>query len=99
MNMKDRYSTWSAFLSSYCGIAMFVSYYIAPDSPEGIIVPILMFLFYSAILAGILGLIFTFLAFNKREKGYLKLVGPVLLSLVLLSFILSFVSIMFMGED
>ncbi|WP_026909138.1 hypothetical protein [Paucisalibacillus globulus] len=97
--MKNKYSKYSAILSLYCGIAMFVSYYIAPDSPEGIIVPILMFLFYSAILAGILGLVFTFIAFLKSEKGYLKIVGPVLLSLVLLSFILSFVSIMFMGED
>ncbi|WP_042150173.1 hypothetical protein [Paucisalibacillus sp. EB02] len=97
--MNYKYSKWSAILSLYCGIAMASSYYFAPDKPEGIIVPILFFLFYSAIIAGIVGLLFTILAFNKREAGYLKMVGPVALSIVVLVFLISFVGIMFIGED
>jgi hypothetical protein len=97
--MNNKYSKWSAILSLYCGIALFVAYFFAPASPEGIIVPILMFLFFSAIITGILGFIFIIFAFNKREGGYLKIVGPVILSLVVLAFIMSFVGIIFIGED
>jgi hypothetical protein len=97
--MNHIYSRWSAILSLYCGIALASSYAFAPDTPEGFIVPVLMFLFYSAITAGILGLISTILAFYKREQGYLKLVGIVVLSIVVLVFLLSFIGLMFIGED
>ncbi|WP_096271269.1 hypothetical protein [Paucisalibacillus globulus] len=97
--MNGTLSKWSAILSLYCGIALAASYIVAPDTPEGIIVPLLMFLFYSAIIAGILALIFTMLAFYKKEEGYMKMIGPIVLSLIVLAFVISFVGIMFIGED
>ena len=93
--MSGKYSKWSAILSVICAVTIFMSYEIAPAKPEGAIKIIIQLLFFTAIITGLLSLIFSFLGFKKKEKGFLKLVAPLLVGLVILTFLVSFILMVF----
>lgn len=88
--MIKKYSTWSAILSIICAITIFTSYTIAPKQPEGMMVVFIQILFFTSIITGLLSLIFSFLGFKKNEQGFLKLVAPLIVILILLVFLISF---------
>jgi uncharacterized membrane-anchored protein len=91
--MDQKYSKWSAILSIICAITLFTSYAIAPRQPEGMIVLILKALFFTSIFSGILSLILSYLGFKNREKGFLKMIAPIVILLILLVFVFSFIAI------
>jgi len=85
------YGKWSAILGVICALTIFASYAIAPKQPEGMMVVLLQVLFFTSIITGLLGLIFSFLGFRKKEKGFLKMIAPIIVILVILTFVISFV--------
>ncbi|CAM3294055.1 hypothetical protein FITA111629_14965 [Filibacter tadaridae] len=89
--MNKKYSKWSVILSVICTITIFTSYAIAPRQPEGMMVVLLQVLFFTSIITGLLSLIFSFLGFKKKEEGFLKMIAPIIVILVLLAFVISFV--------
>ncbi|SES07638.1 hypothetical protein [Psychrobacillus sp. OK032] len=91
--MNKKYSKWSAILSTICAITIFTSYAIAPQEPEGSMVVLLKILFFTSIIAGVLSLILSYLAFNNKEEGFLKKIAPIIILLILLVFVLSFIGI------
>ncbi len=86
------YGKWSAILGVICALTIFASYAIAPKQPEGMMVVLIQVLFLTSIITGLLGLIFSFLGFRKKEKGFLKMVAPIMVLLVLLVFAFSFIA-------
>ncbi|QTN00681.1 hypothetical protein ERJ70_16115 [Sediminibacillus dalangtanensis] len=88
--MNNSYSKWSAILAIICAAAIFASYAIAPKQPEGMMVVLIQVLFFTAIITGLLSLIFSFVGVRKKEPGYLKFVAPVIVCLVILTFLISF---------
>lgn len=86
-----KYSKWSAILSVICAITIFTSYAIAPKQPEGMMVVFIQILFFTAIITGLLSLIFSFIGFKKKEKGFLKMIAPIIVILVVLTFVISFI--------
>jgi len=93
------YGKWSAILGVICVITLSASYAIAPEQPEGMVVVQIQVLFFTAIITGLLGLIFSFLGFRKKEKGFLKMVAPILVLLVLLVFVLLFIGMIISFSD
>jgi hypothetical protein len=91
--MKEKFSKPSALLSIVCALTLFLSYELAPDQPEGAIVRVLQALFYTAILSGLLSLIFSVMAHRRKEKGFLKNIAPLLLFLIVLVYALSLVGV------
>lgn len=91
--MNKKYSKWSAILSIICAITIFTSYAIAPQEPEGSMVVLLKILFFTFIIAGVLSLILSYLAFKNKEEGFLKKIAPIIILLILLVFALSFIGI------
>lgn len=91
--MNEKYAKPSAILSVVCALTLYLSYEMAPDQPEGLIVFILQFLFFSSILTGILSIIFTFLAYRNNEKGFLKNIAPMIILSIAFVFALSSVFI------
>ena len=89
--MNQKYSTWSVISSIICALTLFMSYEIAPTKPEGAITILIQVLFFSAIITGLLSLVFSFLGFKNKERGFLKLLAPIIVVLILLVFIFSFV--------
>ncbi|AIF45058.1 MULTISPECIES: hypothetical protein [Bacillaceae] len=84
------YGKWSAILGVICALTILASYAIAPKQPEGMMVVLIQVLFFTSIITGLLGLIFSFLGFRNKEKGFLKMVAPIMVLLVLLVFAFSF---------
>ena len=91
--MNKKYSKLSVLLSVICAITIFTSYAIAPKQPEGIMVVLIQALFFTSIISGLLSLIFSFMAFKKKEQGFLKMIAPIVVILILLVFVISFVLI------
>ncbi|AMQ05414.1 MULTISPECIES: hypothetical protein [Sporosarcina] len=91
--MNKKYSKWSAILSIICAITIFTSYAIAPQEPEGSMVVLLKILFFTFIIAGVLSLILSYLAFKNKEEGFLKKIAPIIILLILLVFALSLIGI------
>jgi hypothetical protein len=91
--MNKKYSKWSAILSIICAITIFTSYAIAPQEPEGSMVVLLKILFFTSIIAGVLSLILSYLAFKNKEEGFLKKKAPIIILLILLVFALSLIGI------
>ncbi|WP_342537702.1 hypothetical protein MKY15_13000 [Sporosarcina sp. FSL K6-1540] len=91
--MNKKYSKWSAILSIICAITIFTSYAIAPQEPEGSMVVLLKILFFTFIIAGVLSLILSYLAFKNKEEGFLKKIAPIITLLILLVFALSLIGI------
>ncbi|CDQ20267.1 hypothetical protein [Halobacillus karajensis] len=89
--MIKKYSKWSVILSVICAATIFMSYEIAPTNPEGAMKILIQVFFFTAIITGLLSLIFSFLGFKNKERGFLKLVAPIIVVLVLLAFLFSFV--------
>ena len=89
--MNKKYSKLSVLLSVLCAITIFTSYAIAPKQPEGIMVVLIQALFFTSIISGLLSLIFSFMAFKKKEQGFLKMIAPIVVILILLVFVISFV--------
>ncbi|SDM30057.1 hypothetical protein [Sediminibacillus halophilus] len=88
--MNKPYSKWSAILAIIGAAAIFASYAIAPEQPEGMLVVLIQVLFFTAIITGILSLVFSFVGFRKNEPGYLKYIAPIIVCLVILTFLISF---------
>ena len=93
--MNKKYSKLSVILGVISAITIFTSYAIAPKQPEGIMVVFIQVLFFTAIISGLLSLIFSFLGFRKKEQGFLKMIAPIIVSLILLIFVMSFVLMVF----
>ena len=93
--MNKKYSKLSVILGVICAITIFTSYAIAPKQPEGIMVVFIQVLFFTAIISGLLSLIFSFLGFRKKEQGFLKMIAPIIVILILLAFVMSFVLMVF----
>ncbi|ASK63893.1 hypothetical protein CFK37_17875 [Virgibacillus phasianinus] len=91
--MHKTYSKWSVILSITCALTIFVSYAIAPRQPEGVMVVLIQVLFFTSIVTGLLSLIFSFIGFKKKEKGFLKMVSPIIIILILITFIISFIAL------
>ena len=91
--MNKKYSKWSTVLSVICAITIFASYAIAPKQPEGMMVVLIQLLFFTSIITGLLSLVFSFMAFKKKEQGFLKMIAPIIVVLVLLTFVVSFILI------
>ena len=91
--MNKKYSKWSAILSIICAITIFTSYAIAPQEPEGSMVVLLKILFFTFIIAGVLSLTLSYLAFKNKEEGFLKKIAPIIILLILLVFALSLIGI------
>ena len=91
--MNKKYSKWSAILSIICAITIFTSCAIAPQEPEGSMVVLLKILFFTSIIAGVLSLILSYLAFKNKEEGFLKKIAPIIILLILLVFALPFIGI------
>ena len=89
--VNKKYSKLSVLLSVICAITIFTSYAIAPKQPEGIMVVFIQVLFFTSIITGLLSLIFSFLGFRKKEQGFLKMIAPIVVILILLAFVISFV--------
>lgn len=88
--MSNKYSKWSVILSVICAITIFSSYAIAPKQPEGMMVVLIQVLFFTSIITGLLSLIFSFAGFKKKEQGFLKMIAPIIVFLILLAFAVSF---------
>ncbi|MBA2176094.1 hypothetical protein H0266_14450 [Halobacillus locisalis] len=86
--MQKKFSMWSILLSVLGAITFYTSYAIAPVNPEGMIVLILQVLFFTSIIAAVLSILFSLWGFIRKEKGFLKLVGPIVIVFVLLDFYL-----------
>ncbi len=86
-----KYSKWSVILSVICAITIFISYAIAPKHPEGMEVVLLQVLFFTSIITGLLSLIFSYIGFKKKEQGFLKMIAPIIVILVILTFVISFI--------
>ena len=89
------YGKWSAILGVICALTIFSSYAVAPKQPEGMMVVLIQILFFTSIVSGILGLIFSFISFKKKEKGFLKMIDPIIVILVILTFVISFILTVF----
>ncbi len=88
--MLKKYSNLSTILGIICVITIFTSYAIAPRQPEGAMVVVIQILFFTSIITGLLSLIFSFIGFKKKEQGFLKMVAPIIVILILLIFLISF---------
>lgn len=86
--MKKKFSKWSILLSVLGAITFYTSYAIAPVNPEGRIVLILQVLFFTSIIAAALSIIFSLWGFMNKEKGFLNLVGPIIVVFVFIDFFL-----------
>ncbi len=87
------YGKWSTISGIIFVLTLSAYYTIAPEQPEGIITVLIQVLFFTAIITGLLSLIFSFLGFRKKEKGFLKMVAPILVLLVLLVFAILFIGL------
>ncbi len=89
-----RFGKWSAVLSIFCGLGLLSSYVFASDYPQGMEYIILVILFYGSILLGVLGLIFTVIAYIQKEKGFLKNVALIVVGLIWLVYLVAYILIM-----
>lgn len=80
--MNGKYSKWSATLSIICAMTIFISYAIAPDEPEGLMVVFLKVSFFTFIITGVLSLVFSYLGFKNKEEGFLKKIAPIIIFLI-----------------
>lgn len=69
-------------------MTIFISYAIAPDEPEGLMVVFLKVSFFTFIITGVLSLFFSYLGFKNKEEGFLKKIAPIIILLILLVFAL-----------
>ncbi|GAE29307.1 hypothetical protein JCM9152_657 [Halalkalibacter hemicellulosilyticusJCM 9152] len=86
-----KYGKWSAILSIICGVGLLSCYVFASDTPQGLEYIILIVLFYGSLFLGILSLIYTVIAYYKKEKGFVKNVAPIVISFILLVYLLVFI--------
>ena len=88
--MNKKYSKLSVLLSVICAITLFMSYAIAPAQPEGIMIILIKALFFTSIITGVLSLIFSFVGYRKNEQGFLKIIAPLIIVLIITTFVLAF---------
>ncbi|WP_163970409.1 hypothetical protein [Oceanobacillus halotolerans] len=92
--MKQPYTKWSVILSVICAITLFSSYILAPRQPEGVMAVLIQVLFFTAVITGLLSIIFNIISFIKKEKGPAKGIVPLIFGVILFIFVFSFIMMM-----